>query len=159
VPSLAPDPTDNTGSVSFWPSRRLLPSGRHLPELQIHLSIHGAIEVLINWMIGGLIIDWLMFSASYQSFVLSSNYVQMERPATEPCCCLVINYFALGNTFVHWLGIPWFYNSNVLQHDKQIRLQLKPNSITLSGRRQVRSWSQTCNELEFGLSSSSLAAN
>ena len=28
---------------------------------------------------------------------------------------------------------------------------LKPNSITLSGRRQVRSWSQTCSELEFGL--------
>ena len=25
----------------------------------------------------------------------------------------------------------------------------KPNSITLAGRRQVRSWSQTCNELEF----------
>jgi len=36
---------------------------------------------------------------------------------------------------------------------------LKPNSITLSGRRQVRSWSQTCSELEFGLSSSSLAAS
>jgi len=35
----------------------------------------------------------------------------------------------------------------------------KPNSITLSGRRQVRSWSQTCSELEFGLSSSSLAAS
>jgi len=26
-------------------------------------------------------------------------------------------------------------------------------------RRQVREWSQTCNELEFGLSSSSLAAS
>ena len=26
------------------------------------------------------------------------------------------------------------------------------------GRRQVRGWSQTCSELEFGLSSSSLAA-
>ena len=36
--------------------------------------------------------------------------------------------------------------------------RLKPNSITLSGRRQVRSWSQTCGELEFGLSSSSLAS-
>ena len=36
--------------------------------------------------------------------------------------------------------------------------QLKPNSITLSGLRQVHSWSQTCSELEFGLSSSSLAA-
>ena len=36
---------------------------------------------------------------------------------------------------------------------------LKPNSITLSGRRQLRSWSQTCSELQFGLSSSSLAAN
>jgi len=34
---------------------------------------------------------------------------------------------------------------------------LKPNSITLSGRRQVQSWSQTCSELEFGLSSNSLA--
>ena len=34
-----------------------------------------------------------------------------------------------------------------------------PNSITLSGRRQVRrSWSQTCSELEFGPSSSSLAS-
>jgi len=31
---------------------------------------------------------------------------------------------------------------------------LKPNSITLSGRWQVRSWSQTCSELEFGPSSS-----
>jgi len=30
----------------------------------------------------------------------------------------------------------------------------KPNSITLSGRRQVRSWSQTCSEQKFGLSSS-----
>jgi len=30
---------------------------------------------------------------------------------------------------------------------------LKPNSITLSGRRQVRSWSQSCSKLEFGLSS------
>jgi len=29
----------------------------------------------------------------------------------------------------------------------------KPNSIMLSGRRQVRSWSQTCSELVFGLSS------
>jgi len=27
------------------------------------------------------------------------------------------------------------------------------------GRRQVRSWSQTCSELEFGLLSSSLAAS
>ena len=27
------------------------------------------------------------------------------------------------------------------------------------GRRQVRGWSQTCSELEFGLSSSSLAAS
>jgi len=33
---------------------------------------------------------------------------------------------------------------------------LKPNSITLSGRKQVRSWSQTSSELEFGLSSSLL---
>jgi len=33
---------------------------------------------------------------------------------------------------------------------------LRPNSITLSGRRQVRNWSQTCSELEFGLSSNSL---
>ena len=30
----------------------------------------------------------------------------------------------------------------------------KPNSITLSDRRQVRSWSQTCSEQKFGLSSS-----
>jgi len=36
---------------------------------------------------------------------------------------------------------------------------LKPNSITLSGRRQVRSWSQTCSELEFGLSPSELVAS
>jgi len=36
---------------------------------------------------------------------------------------------------------------------------LKPNSITLSGSRQVRSWSQTFSELEFGLSPSSLAAS
>jgi len=36
---------------------------------------------------------------------------------------------------------------------------LRPNSITLSGRRQVLSWSQTCSELEFGPSSSSLAAS
>jgi len=36
----------------------------------------------------------------------------------------------------------------------------KPNSIIrYPGRRQVRSWSQTCSELEFGLSSSSLAAS
>jgi len=35
----------------------------------------------------------------------------------------------------------------------------KSNSITLSGRRQVRIWSQTSSELEFGLSSSSLAAS
>jgi len=27
------------------------------------------------------------------------------------------------------------------------------------GRRQVRGWSQTCSELEFGLSSSSIAAS
>jgi len=38
-------------------------------------------------------------------------------------------------------------------------LVLRPNSIMLSGRRQVRSWSQTCSELAFGLSSRSLAAN
>jgi len=38
------------------------------------------------------------------------------------------------------------------------RRNLKPNSVTLSGRRHVRSGSQTCSELEFGLSSSSLAA-
>jgi len=36
---------------------------------------------------------------------------------------------------------------------------LIPNSITLSGHKQVRSWSQTCSELKFGLSSSLLAAN
>jgi len=36
---------------------------------------------------------------------------------------------------------------------------LKPNSIKLSGRRQARSWSKTCSELEFGLSSTSLAAS
>ena len=35
--------------------------------------------------------------------------------------------------------------------------EVKPNSITLSGRRQVLSWSQACSELEFGLSSSSLS--
>jgi len=36
---------------------------------------------------------------------------------------------------------------------------LKPNSTMLSGRRQVRSWLQTCSELKFGLSSSLLAVN
>jgi len=41
----------------------------------------------------------------------------------------------------------------------ETRGELKPNSITLSGRRQVGSRSQTCSELEFGLSSSSLAAS
>jgi len=39
------------------------------------------------------------------------------------------------------------------------RACLKPNSIRLSGRRQVRSWSQTCSELELGLSTNSLAAS
>jgi len=37
-----------------------------------------------------------------------------------------------------------------------VELRLRPNSITLSGRihaglKQVRSWSQTCSELKFGL--------
>jgi len=36
---------------------------------------------------------------------------------------------------------------------------LKPNSITLAGSKQIRSWSHTCSELKFGLSSSLLAAN
>ena len=35
--------------------------------------------------------------------------------------------------------------------------RVKPNSITISGRRQVRSWLQTCSELKFDLSSSELA--
>jgi len=37
--------------------------------------------------------------------------------------------------------------------------KLKPNSTTLSGCRQIRSWSQTCSEMKFGLSFSCLAAN
>jgi len=36
---------------------------------------------------------------------------------------------------------------------------LRPNSITLSGWKLVRSWSQICRELKFGLLSSLLAAN
>jgi len=32
-------------------------------------------------------------------------------------------------------------------------------SLRYAGGRQVRSWSQTCSELEFGLSSSSLGAS
>ena len=43
--------------------------------------------------------------------------------------------------------------------DQRFIYRLKPNSTALSGRRQVRSWSQTCSELEFGLSSSSQAAS
>jgi len=38
-------------------------------------------------------------------------------------------------------------------------VQFKPNSITLAGSKLVQSWSQTCSELKFGLSSSLLAAN
>jgi len=38
-------------------------------------------------------------------------------------------------------------------------IELRPNSITLSGSKLVQSWSQTCSELRFGLSSSLLAAN
>jgi len=37
--------------------------------------------------------------------------------------------------------------------------RLKPNSITLSDLKLVGSWSQTCSELKFDLSSSLLAAN
>jgi len=36
---------------------------------------------------------------------------------------------------------------------------LRPNSITLSVSKLVRSWSQTYSELKFGLSASLLAAN
>jgi len=49
-------------------------------------------------------------------------------------------------------------NFGNLQSLTSTRVDLKPNSITLSGRRQVQSWSQTCSELEFCLLFSLLAA-
>ena len=50
----------------------------------------------------------------------------------------------------------WAYLTKISQQSK---ILLRPNSITLSGSKLVRSWSQTCSELKFGLSSSLLAAN
>jgi len=38
-------------------------------------------------------------------------------------------------------------------------VKIKFHYVTLFGSKLVRSWSQTCSELKFGLSSSLLAAN
>jgi len=40
-----------------------------------------------------------------------------------------------------------------------LRLSYRQIPLRYPGRRQARGWSQTCSELEFGLSSSSLAAS
>jgi len=41
-------------------------------------------------------------------------------------------------------NLPKFEAVNRKSHGRCEPSWLKPNSITLSGRRQVRSWSQTC---------------
>jgi len=59
-----------------------------------------------------------------------------------------------GTTAICWRHFPCSGGqpSSVLRGKRQIPLRYP-------GRRRVRSWSQTCSELEFGLSSSSLAAS
>ena len=59
-----------------------------------------------------------------------------------------------GSDFFALLSI----NTRPPDAHRHVRVLFRPDPITLYGHRQVRSWSQTGSELEFGLSSSSLAA-
>ena len=51
------------------------------------------------------------------------------------------------------------YTKNSWRHLMNAMKTLKAKSITLAGSKLVRSWSQTCSALKFGISFSLLAAN
>ena len=78
--------------------------------------------------------------------------VSLSLPASRSCSCSLFTHFVVINSKISHISISAvhtvFIAANFVYRKSQIPLRCP-------GCRQVRSWSQTCSELEFGLSSSS----
>ena len=97
---------------------------------------------------------WLANAYSQLLFVLgiSSHKWKATSPKALPCTETHHTTYCSSASLVRGRGGE---AKNKVKKESYAKSQIQ---LRYPGRRQVRSWSQTCSELEFGLSSSSIAA-